>query len=214
MLNALWVGFFVAAFLIAAFKLLVLGDAEVFAALVKALFDSSKSAFEIALGLTGVMTLWLGVMKVGERAGMLELLTRWPGAAVQAPVSRSAGQSSGARRDDHEHGRQHAGAGQRRHAARHQGDAGTADPQPHAGYRQRRADPVPGDQHRLGDPAAGDHLHLSRAARRGRPDRRVRAAPDHHLYRHAVRTAGHRHVSSACICGTASPWRIWAARPR
>jgi spore maturation protein SpmA len=77
MLNALWVGFFVAAFLIAAFKLLVLGDAGVFAALVKALFDSSKSAFEIALGLTGVMTLWLGVMKVGERAGMLELLTRW-----------------------------------------------------------------------------------------------------------------------------------------
>ena len=76
MLNALWVGFFVAAFFIAAFKLLVLGDAEVFAALVKALFDSSKSAFEIALGLTGVMTLWLGVMKVGERAGMLELLTR------------------------------------------------------------------------------------------------------------------------------------------
>ena len=76
MLNALWVGFFVAAFVIALFKLLVLGDAGVFASLVKALFDSSKSAFEIALGLTGVMTLWLGVMKVGERAGMLDLLTR------------------------------------------------------------------------------------------------------------------------------------------
>ena len=76
MLNALWVGFFVVAFVIALFKILVLGDTGVFAALVKALFDSSKSAFEIALGLTGVMTLWLGVMKVGERAGMLELLTR------------------------------------------------------------------------------------------------------------------------------------------
>jgi spore maturation protein SpmA len=76
MLNALWVGFFVAAFGIALFKLLVLGDAGIFAGLVKALFDSSKSAFEIALGLTGVMTLWLGVMKIGERAGMLELLTR------------------------------------------------------------------------------------------------------------------------------------------
>jgi spore maturation protein SpmA len=76
MLNALWVGFFVVAFFIALFKLLVLGDAAVFGALVKALFDSSKSAFEIALGLTGVMTLWLGVMKVGERAGMLDLLTR------------------------------------------------------------------------------------------------------------------------------------------
>jgi spore maturation protein SpmA len=76
MLNALWIGFFVVAFLIALFKLLVLGDAAIFAALVKALFDSSKTAFEIALGLTGVMALWLGVMKIGERAGMLDVLTR------------------------------------------------------------------------------------------------------------------------------------------
>ena len=76
MLNALWVGFILIAFLIALFKLLVLGDAEIFAGLVRALFDSSKTAFEIALGLTGVMALWLGVMKIGERAGMLELLTR------------------------------------------------------------------------------------------------------------------------------------------
>ncbi|MFZ3040746.1 MAG: nucleoside recognition domain-containing protein [Thiobacillus sp.] len=76
MLNALWIGFFLAAFLIASFKLVFLGDADVFAALVKALFASSKTAFEIALGLTGVMALWLGVMKVGERAGMLEVLTR------------------------------------------------------------------------------------------------------------------------------------------
>jgi spore maturation protein SpmA len=76
MLNALWVGFLLVAFLIALFKLLVLGDAAIFAALVKALFDSSKTAFEISLGLTGVMALWLGVMKIGERAGMLEVLTR------------------------------------------------------------------------------------------------------------------------------------------
>ncbi len=76
MLNALWVGFILIAFLIACFKLLVLGDADIFAALVKALFDSSKTAFEISLGLTGVMALWLGVMKIGERAGMLDLLTR------------------------------------------------------------------------------------------------------------------------------------------
>ncbi len=76
MLNALWIGFFLVAFLIALFKLVFLGDAGIFAALVKALFDSSKTAFEIALGLTGVMALWLGVMKIGERAGMLDLLTR------------------------------------------------------------------------------------------------------------------------------------------
>lgn len=76
MLNALWVGFFLVAFLIALVKLAFFGDAEVMAALVKALFDSSKTAFEIALGLTGVMALWLGVMKIGERAGMLDVLTR------------------------------------------------------------------------------------------------------------------------------------------
>ena len=76
MLNALWIGFILVAFLIACFKLIILGDAGIFAALVKALFDSSKTAFEIALGLTGVMALWLGVMKIGERAGMLDLLTR------------------------------------------------------------------------------------------------------------------------------------------
>jgi spore maturation protein SpmA len=76
MLNALWIGFILVAFLIASFKLFFLGDAGIFAALVRALFDSSKTAFEIALGLTGVMALWLGVMKIGERAGMLELLTR------------------------------------------------------------------------------------------------------------------------------------------
>ena len=76
MLNALWIGFFLIAFLIALFKLVFLGDADIFAALVKALFTSSKTAFEIALGLTGVMALWLGVMKIGERAGMLDVLTR------------------------------------------------------------------------------------------------------------------------------------------
>src|SRR3569832_3031038 len=76
MLNALWGGFYLVAFLIALVKLGFLGDAGVFSALVKSLFDSSKTAFEIALGLTGVMALWLGVMKVGERAGMLDVLTR------------------------------------------------------------------------------------------------------------------------------------------
>ena len=76
MLNILWVGFFLIAFLIALFKLVVLGDADIFARIVKALFDNSKTAFEIALGLTGVMALWLGVMKIGERAGMLDVLTR------------------------------------------------------------------------------------------------------------------------------------------
>jgi len=76
MLNTLWVGFFFVAFVVAAYRLVVLGDGEAFAGLVKAMFDGSKTAFEIAIGLTGVMALWLGVMKVGERAGLVELLGR------------------------------------------------------------------------------------------------------------------------------------------
>lgn len=76
MLNTLWVGFFLTAFGIAAFRLVFLGDATIFPALVEALFATSKTAFEIALGLTGVMALWLGVMKIGERAGLVELLGR------------------------------------------------------------------------------------------------------------------------------------------
>jgi spore maturation protein SpmA len=77
MLNLIWVGFFLIAFALGVIQLLFLGDADVFVRMMKALFEMSKTAFEIALGLTGVMTLWLGVMRVGEKAGFLNLLTRF-----------------------------------------------------------------------------------------------------------------------------------------
>ena len=76
MLNALWISFFLVAFGAAVLQYLG-GDATVFAAVMKAAFDAARTAFEVALGLTGVMSLWLGVMKVGERAGFLSLLGRW-----------------------------------------------------------------------------------------------------------------------------------------
>ncbi len=76
MLNAIWVGFFLLAFVIGLGKWLMFGQADVFPLMMKATFDSAKTGFEIALGLTGVMTLWLGVMKIGEKAGFLEWLTR------------------------------------------------------------------------------------------------------------------------------------------
>jgi spore maturation protein SpmA len=76
MLNAIWIGFFLLAFAIGLGKWLLLGQADVFPLMMKATFDSAKTGFEIALGLTGVMTLWLGVMKIGEKAGFLEWLTR------------------------------------------------------------------------------------------------------------------------------------------
>ncbi len=75
MLNALWVGCILVAFGAAVIQFLG-GDATIFASVMKAAFDSAKTAFEVALGLTGVMCLWLGVMKVGERAGFLDLLGR------------------------------------------------------------------------------------------------------------------------------------------
>ncbi|MBU1664733.1 MAG: spore maturation protein [Gammaproteobacteria bacterium] len=76
MLNALWIGFFLTAFGAAVMQFLG-GDQAIFAAVMKAAFDAAKIAFEVALGLTGVMCLWLGVMKIGERAGFLGLLGRW-----------------------------------------------------------------------------------------------------------------------------------------
>ncbi|MCU0932985.1 MAG: hypothetical protein MUE86_00775 [Thiobacillaceae bacterium] len=75
MLNVLWIGFFAIAFAAAVLQYLG-GDAAIFGAVMKAAFDSAKTAFEVALGLTGVMCLWLGVMKVGERAGFLDLVGR------------------------------------------------------------------------------------------------------------------------------------------
>ena len=75
MLNALWISFFLIAFGAAVLQYLG-GDATVFAAVMKAAFEAAKTAFEVALGLTGVMCLWLGVMKIGEKAGFLALLGR------------------------------------------------------------------------------------------------------------------------------------------
>lgn len=76
MLNIIWIAFFLIAFAVALFKLLILGDTAIFTQIMQALFALSKTAFEIAIGLTGVLALWLGIMKIGERSGFVELLTR------------------------------------------------------------------------------------------------------------------------------------------
>jgi spore maturation protein SpmA len=75
MLNIIWIGFFLVAFGAAVMQYLGGNDA-IFAVVMKAAFDSAKTGFEVALGLTGVMCLWLGVMKIGERAGFLAVLGR------------------------------------------------------------------------------------------------------------------------------------------
>lgn len=74
-LNYIWIFFFVVAFAVALFKLCFDGDTEVFGQLMKSTFEMSKTGFEISLGLTGVLTLWMGIMKVGERGGAVGVMS-------------------------------------------------------------------------------------------------------------------------------------------
>ena len=76
-LNYIWVAFFVIAFVVAAARLVFGGETDIFTSLVNATFDSSKNAFEISLGLTGVLAFWMGLMKIGETSGMIQALSRW-----------------------------------------------------------------------------------------------------------------------------------------
>ena len=75
-LNYIWIAFFVIAFFFGLVELCFMGNTEVFTNMVQATFDSSKTAFETSLGLTGVLALWLGIMKLGERAGAVNVLAR------------------------------------------------------------------------------------------------------------------------------------------
>ena len=75
-LNYIWIAFFAIAFVIAVIKLLCFGDTEVFPAIMNSTFDTAKTAFEISLGLTGVLSLWLGVMKIGEQGGVVNAMAR------------------------------------------------------------------------------------------------------------------------------------------
>jgi spore maturation protein SpmA len=75
-LNYLWIAFFLIAFVVGLIKLIFFGDVEIFPELVASTFDNAKLGFEISLWLTGVMTLWLGIMKVGENGGVIRVLAR------------------------------------------------------------------------------------------------------------------------------------------
>ena len=75
-LNYIWIGFFVIAFLVALVKLIFFGDTGIFNNVVNGMFDSAKTGAEISIGLIGVMTFWLGIMKIGERAGMISLFAK------------------------------------------------------------------------------------------------------------------------------------------
>jgi len=75
-LNYIWIAFFIIAFILGLARLIFFGDTEIFPAMMNSTFDMARTGFEISLGLTGVMTLWMGLMRVGEKGGIVTLMAR------------------------------------------------------------------------------------------------------------------------------------------
>ena len=75
-LNVIWIGFFFIAFLVGLVRLVFYGDTAVFPAMIESTFEMAEAGFRICLGLAGALTLWLGIMRVGERGGAIEILAR------------------------------------------------------------------------------------------------------------------------------------------
>lgn len=97
-LNYVWLAFFLISFVVALYRLIFLHDTAVFSNVMTGMFDSAKTGAEISLGLAGIMTFWLGVMRVGEKAGMIDILARlvnpffskvFPGIPKQHPAMGS-----------------------------------------------------------------------------------------------------------------------------
>jgi len=82
-LNYIWIAFFLIAFVIGLIQLIFFGNVDIFPALINSTFDNSKLGFEISLWLTGAMTMWLGIMKIGEKGGMIRIIAK-----VAAPLFR------------------------------------------------------------------------------------------------------------------------------
>lgn len=76
-LNYIWISFFLAAFVAASIQLIGFGNTEIFPAIIQSTFASSNTAFEISLGLTGVLSLWMGIMRIGEQGGVIQWFSKW-----------------------------------------------------------------------------------------------------------------------------------------
>ena len=74
-LNYIWVGFFIVAFIVAIFKTLS-GNPEIFSLIVNSIFERAELGFKLSLGLTGIMALWLGIMRIGEKGGAINILSK------------------------------------------------------------------------------------------------------------------------------------------
>ena len=78
-LNYIWIGFFLIAAIVALIKVIVFGDFSIFPTMMSSVFEMSKTGFEISLGLAGILTLWLGIMKIGERSGVVNIFSKITG---------------------------------------------------------------------------------------------------------------------------------------
>ena len=75
-LNYIWIGFFIIAFIVALIKLIFLGDTQIFSEVMQSIFDMAETGFTLSLGLTGVLALWLGIMKIGEKGGVIRVFAK------------------------------------------------------------------------------------------------------------------------------------------
>jgi len=75
-LNYVWISFFLIAFVVALFKLIFLGDQQIFQTIINGTFDTASAGAEISLKLIGLMSLWLGIMKIGEKGGMIQIFAK------------------------------------------------------------------------------------------------------------------------------------------
>ena len=207
MLNRLWLGFFLTATVAALAQWLVGGNAGVFAAMVASLFDMAKLSVDVMILLFGTLTLWLGFLRIAERAGLIDLLARALGplfARLMPEVPR---------------GHPAVGLITLNFAANALGLDNAATPiglramrelqtlNPSDDHREQRADPVPGPQRLVADPAAGVDLHVPRAAGRARSDPGVRADPARDQRLDADRPAHGRASCRSSSCAIRSCWR-------
>lgn len=97
-LNYIWIAFFLIAFIVALGKLIFIGDTEVFTEIINTTFETARTGFEISIGLTGILSLWLGIMKIGEKGGIIQAFSRlaspvfnklFPGIPKDHPVTGS-----------------------------------------------------------------------------------------------------------------------------
>ena len=204
MLNTLWLGFFLTAAVAALAQWLVGGNAEIFSSMVQALFQMAKLSVEVMLLLFGTLTLWLGFLRIAEKAGIVDALARWLAPLFAKAHARGAARPPLAGADHDELCRQRPGAGQRGHPHGSEGDESLAGAEPRARHRHQRADPVPGAQRLFAHAAAGDDLHVPHAAGSARPDAGFFAHSAGHISVHAGGPA--QRGCGAAPAAVGAPW--------